>query len=391
MNLKANPDCCEEAALGIPFYAPCNKPATKIIGWKGRSDTPIRMCDDCANHNIKNRNGYALRSFPPAKGSTMSMDNNPRAVMGGNNAPDYAKMEQERLANEYVGYTNTLADLVKLAETRDVEIPDDESADAEALENGAVIKRFRDLDKRIEETRVVEGEPHLRRKNACDAFFKGLRNIIQPEDKRERMTKPGWVDRLQARINAHQDRKEAKERARLEAENRERQRIAREAESEAQRLRDEAEKLRVAEEEKRKEAERARKPENVETKMEEANQLGAFAGAKESSATVATIAAEQAKEAAQDSRIATLARPADIVRTRGVTQDGAGVTLTKAKEKFSILTERDAMDDAAYIRLGPFLTDEAIQTAGNKFARATNYRESLAGFEIGERSKNVTR
>jgi chemotaxis protein histidine kinase CheA len=321
----------------------------------------------------------------------MSMvDTNPRAVIGGNKAPDYAKLEQERLAAEYVGYTNTLADLTALAEARDVEIPDDADADAAALEAGAIIKRFRDLDKRIEETRVVEGEPHLRRKNACDAFFKGLRNIIQPED-RQRRTKPGWIDRLQARINAHQDRKEARERARLEAESLERQRVAREAEEKAQRDRDAAEALRREEERKRAEADRARKPENIEAKTEEANQAGAFAAAKESAAAASTIAAEQATAAAQEARIATLAKPADIVRTRGVTNDGAGVTLTKAKEKYSILADRDAMDDAAYARLGPFFTDDAVQTALNKFARATNYREPMAGAEIGERTKGVTR
>ena len=116
-----------------------------------------------------------------------------------------------------------------------------------------------------------------------------------------------------------------------------------------------------------------------------------FADAKDDTAAVAAIEADQARKAATDARIATLAKPADLVRTRGVTQDGAGVTLTKAKEKYSILTDRDALDDAAYARLGPFLTDDAIQTAVNKFARATNYREQIAGCEIGERTKNVTR
>lgn len=313
---------------------------------------------------------------------------NPRETIGGNRAPDYAKLEQERLAEEYVGYSNTLDDLVQIAAGVDFPIQDDEKADERALEIGATIKRFRDLDKRIEETRVVEAEPHLRRKNACDAFFKGLRNIIQPEDKRERMTKPGWVDRLQARINAHQDRKEAKERARLEAESRERARIAREAELKAQAERDAAEKLRREEEEKRAAAERARKPENVETKTAEADQIGAFADAKEQAATVATIEADQAREAAQDARIATLAKPADLVRTRGVTQDGAGVTLTKSKEKYAIVVDRDLLD---YARLSSFFTDDAVQTALNKFARATNYRVEMTGAEIGERTKGIVR
>ncbi len=65
MNLKANPDCCEEAALGIPFYAPCNKPATNVVGWKGRSEPAIRMCDACTNHNVTNRGGYVVSVFKP--------------------------------------------------------------------------------------------------------------------------------------------------------------------------------------------------------------------------------------------------------------------------------------------------------------------------------------
>ena len=55
--LQANPNCCEECALGVSTYIPCNKPAAYIVGWKGRSDPPIRMCEACADHNVKNRGG----------------------------------------------------------------------------------------------------------------------------------------------------------------------------------------------------------------------------------------------------------------------------------------------------------------------------------------------
>lgn len=61
LNLKAKPACCEEAAIGVPFYAPCNQPAIAVVGWKGRSDAPIRMCAACLNHNVKNRGGEVLR------------------------------------------------------------------------------------------------------------------------------------------------------------------------------------------------------------------------------------------------------------------------------------------------------------------------------------------
>lgn len=56
-DLKASPGCCEEAAMGFSFYMPCNRPATHVIGWKGRTEPAIRMCWMCADHNIRNRSG----------------------------------------------------------------------------------------------------------------------------------------------------------------------------------------------------------------------------------------------------------------------------------------------------------------------------------------------
>lgn len=64
--MTANEHCCEECAImppGVNAYFPCNKPATKIVGWKGRSDIPIRMCDGCADHNIRNRGGETIRLY----------------------------------------------------------------------------------------------------------------------------------------------------------------------------------------------------------------------------------------------------------------------------------------------------------------------------------------
>lgn len=61
LELKAKPGCCEEAAIGVPFYAPCNQPAVAIVGWKGRSDKPIRMCSLCVGHNVVNRGGEVIR------------------------------------------------------------------------------------------------------------------------------------------------------------------------------------------------------------------------------------------------------------------------------------------------------------------------------------------
>jgi len=54
MDLKAKDHCCEEASTASrDFYIPCNRPATQVV--RHRDDADYRMCDMCANHNIKNR------------------------------------------------------------------------------------------------------------------------------------------------------------------------------------------------------------------------------------------------------------------------------------------------------------------------------------------------
>jgi DNA-directed RNA polymerase specialized sigma24 family protein len=39
--------------------------ATAIIRWKGRNDAPVRMCEFCTDHNVKNRGGYVVSVYPP--------------------------------------------------------------------------------------------------------------------------------------------------------------------------------------------------------------------------------------------------------------------------------------------------------------------------------------
>lgn len=62
--LKAKEHCCEEAStLSHNTYIPCNQPAINIVGWLGRNDTPIRMCQFCSNHNVNNRGGYIIKPY----------------------------------------------------------------------------------------------------------------------------------------------------------------------------------------------------------------------------------------------------------------------------------------------------------------------------------------
>lgn len=66
MNLKAQPDCCEEAAPGMDFYMPCNAPAVRLV--KLRDEGPYRMCAACARHNIRRRGGEDVGPYiPPTK------------------------------------------------------------------------------------------------------------------------------------------------------------------------------------------------------------------------------------------------------------------------------------------------------------------------------------
>ena len=85
----------------------------------------------------------------------MSMQaENPKAVIGDNQAPDYAQRVTSQMAKDYQEITNVLTGLLAEARTLPAEVTTDE----QALANGAVIKRLRDVDARLENHRVVEKE-----------------------------------------------------------------------------------------------------------------------------------------------------------------------------------------------------------------------------------------
>lgn len=66
--LKAKPDGCEEAALGMGnAYFPCNKPATVMVDTGRSTEGPYRMCDACADHSIRNRSMRIIGPFGGAK------------------------------------------------------------------------------------------------------------------------------------------------------------------------------------------------------------------------------------------------------------------------------------------------------------------------------------
>lgn len=296
---------------------------------------------------------------------------NPRAVPGSNEAPDYAQQVTDRLAAEYAEVEKTMNGLLDEGrELRGIKVDGDD----QALLRGALIKRMRDLDNRVETIRSMEGEPYLRGKNAVDAMFFAWRDKLGKRNKNDRAAKNGMADDLQADINDYQNRKIAAENARLEAERREADRIAREARDKADREFREAEEARLK-------ADRARKE---ETKVA----TNAAAEAQERASDLARQEEARTAQLAEEARLAALAKPADIARVRGNDVTGAGVTLTVAKEPYAILTDRSKI---TLELLRPYFTDAEIEKALRGWAKATGHRIAMPGAEVGHRNKGVTR
>jgi hypothetical protein len=120
IDLKAGPDGCEEASLhSAERYIPCNAPARHIVGWRGRSDAPIRMCDMCADHNVKNRGGYVVNTYtsknPPAT----------QPLPLGNNVTDNDLIaESHKLADQVKAGAAKFAEWKKPLDARSKEIED---------------------------------------------------------------------------------------------------------------------------------------------------------------------------------------------------------------------------------------------------------------------------
>lgn len=293
-------------------------------------------------------------------------DINPRAVIGDNQSPDYAQRVTEQMASEYGALSDGVIGLLNEAREKPTEVGDD----ATALDIGSLIKRLKDADARAEAYRVAEAEPFLRGKNAVDQFFFAIRDKLGRRNKNDRSAKPGAIDILQARISTYLERKRIEEEAKRRREAEEQARIAREKAAEEARAAEAAEVARQA-------AERARAPAKVEEKAaiaELAEERAAIASAE------ATIAAQQAQEA----HIATLAKPAEMARTRG----DDGVLLTLAKESYAIMVDRSKLDMA---KLAPFLTDGEVEKALRGWAKNTGYAVPMDGAEIGRKNKGVTR
>ena len=288
---------------------------------------------------------------------------NPRAVAGNNEAPDYAKEVTERMARDYAALQESLTEALADARTLPKEVNDDGVMGTVAH----AVKRLRDVGDRIEAIRVAEKEPFLCGGNAVDSFFGALLAKIA----RKKKTDPvGAIDVLQARVDDYVNRKAAEERRRREEE----ARVAREAEEKARSAREAAERAQREAEEK---AARARKQENIDLQRQAAREA-------EAAAQAAREAEERARRQEQDARAAATAKTADLVRTR--TDEGNMVT---AKQEGYVEVTDYAKLDAKI--LWDFIKDEHKLAALKQWAKITQHKRQMDGAIIGLRDKAVIR
>lgn len=278
-------------------------------------------------------------------------------------AIDYSKEEVERLLREYPHLMSTAAELEVEFESIPEEIVDGD-VKGKVVD---LIKRIRDASRRIESIREIEKQPHHRRGQGVDQFFN---RMIDRLAKRDRKNNDGAADVLNKRLTAYDTRVLAEENERRRKAAEEAARLARIAEQER------VEKERVAEQA-RLAAERARKPETTAAKTEVAEQAAtAAAGARVEEAVANTVA--------EDAYVNTLARPADVMRTR----TEAGTLATMQQETYAEIVNLLELDGA---RLWQHVTFADKEKALRAWAKSTDFREVMPGAKVGRRPKSTVR
>lgn len=275
---------------------------------------------------------------------------------------DFAKIEADRLVLDYAELNRVSEELIAEAETFTA-IDDD----ASKMKVVSLIKRIRDAATRANGFREAEKMPHFRRGQGVDSFFFGIIDRLSRRDKKAR---PGVADRLQAMLTDYDNRKlaEEQERRRKAAEDaaREQKRLAELAAEEARK----AEEARLA-------AERARAPAQIEKKTEIAEVADASASAAKIDALLQTDKAEAAY-------VETLAKPADIMRTRG----DDGTLSTVGREGYAEVVDATKLDKEA---LWPFISLDAKEKALRAWAKAQGHRTEMPGAQVGFRNKSIVR
>jgi hypothetical protein len=171
-------------------------------------------------------------------------------------------------------------------------------------------------------------------------------------------------------LDDYQQRKLAEEQARRRREAEEAARVEREAREAAAKAAQEAEERRLA-------AERARAPAQVEAKQQAAQ-------AAETASDAARVEQQVASAAAEEKYVDTLARPADMVRTR--VDEGPLVTMQQVG--YAEIEDDSKLDKNL---LWPFLSIDAKEKALRAWAKTTGYRTKMDGAAIGHRNKSAVR
>lgn len=295
------------------------------------------------------------------------------APVGHNNPPlgrsisaeegDFALVATAFLEEEYAKQGPIVAAL--LEEARAIpKVIEDEGTKSKVT---SIIKRMRDQAKLLIATHAKEKQPYLRGGQAVDQFFFGL---VDKLTRRAKTNNPGAADVLNNRLTDYDNRVLAAEQAKRDREAAEAARIAKAAADKAAAEAAAAEEARLA-------AERARKPETIAEKT-------TAAVVQERAADQAKVEATVTFAQAQEAHIATLAKPADIMRTRG--EDGTLSTM--GTEKYADILDRTLLDKE---KLWPYIKAEALASALTQWAKLTDYNQAMEGASVGRRNKSVVR
>lgn len=310
-----------------------------------------------------------------------------KAEMGHNQAPDYAKIVSDELTRDYAEMIKTLTGYLEEARKLPRKIDSDEAMQPFA----DLIKKIRDLKKRLESHREAEKEPYFRKGQAVDQFFFGLSGKL---GRRNKTDNAGAEDILNAICEDWLDRKQQAEAAKRREEQRkaeEAARIERERIAEQQRIADEAarkERQRIAELEAEQaeiaaKAARARNAENQERLQREAAEAQAKID-KERAEQIERdriaqdkikedrIAAEALEQKADDARIDATAKPGDMVRTR--LEGGAMATMAQVPH-----VEISDVSKLNKELLWPFLKDEHVLMALKAWAKTKSHKTQMDG------------
>jgi hypothetical protein len=308
-------------------------------------------------------------------------DLDPRERIGGNQPPiaaliaryegDFAADVTMYLNEEYgkhetiiVALLGEAAALVRDPETGELKPIEDAEKKGKVA---SLIKRIRDEAKALEAIHAKEKNQYLRGGQAVDQRFFGWIDKLARRDKKNRA---GAADVLGEMLTTFDTMVLEQERQRRAAIAAEEARVAKAAQEEAARLAKEAA-------DRQAEADRARKPAIIETKQEVAKETAVAAGTAKVEAAIATGKAEAA-------HVDTLAKAADIMRTRG--DDGTMTTM--ATEPYAVVEDRTKLD---FIALKPHFSLDAIEKAYRAWAKSNDYSVQMEGGKCGRRPKSVVK